>query len=166
MLSKSLQNDLNNQLKDEFFASHFYVALAAYCDSKELPGMAQWFHAQSNEERGHAMKIYTFLVEKDQPVTIHGIDTPQIVYKSIHDAFLEAASHEAKVTKQLYKIMDRAVKEKEHSTVSFLKWFIDEQVEEESLFRVTLKSLKRVGNDGPGLLYLDREMGKRTSIRK
>ena len=161
MVSKELVNSLNEQLTNEFYASHLYLSLSAWAENKEFPGVAHWFRMQSEEEREHAMKICHFISEKGQRIVIQGIDTPPNSFKALIGAFEDAAKNEAKVTMQIYKIMDRALREKEYSTVSFLKWFIDEQVEEESLFRVIINTLKRIGNDGSGLMVFDRELGAR-----
>lgn len=53
-------------------------------------------------------------------------------------------AHEELVTKKIYNIMDIAVAQKEHATISFLNWFVDEQVEEEDNFTTILKKLKDV----------------------
>ena len=61
----------------------------------------------------------------------------------------------------IYNLTDLAVSLKDHATQSFLRWFIDEQVEEEATADGIVQKLKMVGNDKTGLLYLDSELNKR-----
>ncbi|KGX86086.1 hypothetical protein N784_05860 [Pontibacillus litoralis JSM 072002] len=43
-----------------------------------------------------------------------------------------------------------------------MKWFIDEQVEEEASFDSIIQKLKRIMNDSNALFMLDAELAKRT----
>jgi ferritin len=43
----------------------------------------------------------------------------------------------------------------------FLDWFVQEQVEEEKTSGLLAEQLRMVGDDRPGLLMLDRELGQR-----
>jgi ferritin len=54
--------------------------------------------------------------------------------------------------------MDIATDEKEHATISFLKWFIDEQIEEEKTDNSIIKRLDRIGEDKAALYMLDAEL--------
>jgi ferritin len=61
------------------------------------------------------------------------------------------------------KLMDLGIKESDHATASFLKWFVDEQVEEEATADMVIQDLKRIGDSAEGLFILDREMGQRNA---
>ncbi|MCG8500102.1 MAG: ferritin [Firmicutes bacterium] len=161
MLSEKLLKDLNTQIKYEFYAAHLYMAMAAYCDSEDLDGFANFFKMQAEEERFHAMKLYDFVNQMDGRIVMQGLDEPNNDFTSMLDAFQKALAHEQHVTKQIYTLMDRASAEKEHATMSLLKWFIDEQVEEEDMFKNLVKKLERIGDDGTGLYMLDGELAQR-----
>jgi len=60
--------------------------------------------------------------------------------------------------------MDIATEEREHATISFLKWFIDEQVEEMSTVGNIIKKLQRIENDPHALYTLDSELATRTFV--
>ena len=60
--------------------------------------------------------------------------------------------------------MNIATDEKEHATMSFLKWFIDEQVEEEDNFTTILKKVKRCVDNPHALYMLDDEMAQRVYV--
>ena len=57
MLSKSLENAINDQVTFEFYSSYTYLAMAAYCESVDLSGFANFFRVQAKEEIDHAMKF-------------------------------------------------------------------------------------------------------------
>jgi ferritin len=51
--------------------------------------------------------------------------------------------------------------EKDFATLSFLKWFLDEQVEEEKSVSEMVAKLELVGDNRNGLFHLDKLAGKR-----
>ena len=57
LISKELNDAINEQIGHEFEASHQYLQIAAYFDSKALKGTAKLFTKQSEEEREHGMKF-------------------------------------------------------------------------------------------------------------
>lgn len=162
MLSENLLNELNKQMNHEFFSSNLYLAMAAYCSSESLDGFANFFIVQSEEERFHAMKIYHFINTLGKRATISGYDEPNNKYESILDSFEQAYTHEKSVTKRIYDLSDIALNEREHATINFLKWFIDEQVEEEATFDTIIQKLKRIDKDSNAFFMLDAEFASRT----
>ena len=162
MLSERLLNALNDQLKYEFDSSHLYLSMAAYCASQDFDGFAHFFRIQAEEERFHAMKFFDFIHAKGSNVVIKGVEEPSMQYDSILDAFEIAYEHEKSVTKRVYNLMDIATEEREHATISFLRWFVDEQVEEEASFDMIKKKIKRIKDDTNALYMLDDELGNRT----
>lgn len=162
MLSEKLLNEINKQIKYEFYSAHFYLAMAAYCDAEDLEGFANFFKVQAEEEKFHAMKLYDFVNQMGARVKLYGLEEPNNEFSSVLDAFQKSLEHEKFVTKRIYTLMDLATEEKEHATISLLKWFIDEQVEEEDMFSKLIAKLKRIGNDSTGLYMLDDELALRT----
>lgn len=162
MISEKLVNELNEQIKYELFSSHLYLAMAAYCASEDLDGFANFFKAQAEEEKFHAMKFFDYIIERGHRTRLTALDAPENDYDSILDAFKKSYEHEQFVTKRIYKLMDLASDEREHATISFLKWFIDEQVEEESMFSALVAKLERIGDNPNALYMLDSELAKRT----
>jgi ferritin len=162
MISDSLMDSLNQQMNYEFFSSNLYLAMGAYCSAENYDGFANFFLVQAEEERFHAMKIFKFLNTLGRRVTISGLDTPNNEYNSVLNAFEQAYEHEREVTKRIYDLSDDALNEREHATIHFLKWFIDEQVEEEATFDSIIQKLKRIDNDSNAFFMLDTELGKRT----
>lgn len=164
MLSQKLINEINDQINYEFYSAHIYTAMAAYCSSQNLDGFANFFKVQVEEERFHAMKFYDYLNNMGGCVKLTGMDTPQNDYDSVLSVFKAALEHEKKVTSRIYHLMDTAIEEREHATMSFLKWFIDEQVEEESNFSNIIIKLQRIGMDTNALYLVDGELAQRQFI--
>ena len=158
MLSEKLTDKLNEQIKNELYSGHLYLSMAAYCASIDLDGFTNFFVVQEQEERFHAMKFFHYIIEQDKDVKIYGLDQPQIEFKSLENVIDAAWKHEQKVTKLLYEIMEIAIAEKDYATQNFLKWFIDEQVEEEAGMLNLLKKIRLVGEKGHGIYMLDKEL--------
>ncbi len=161
MLSESILQALNKQITYEFSASHTYMAMSAYFESLNLPGFAHWFRVQSEEERGHALRIFDYVNDRGGRVTLGAIPEPQSEYGSPLDAVEHALAHERNVTASINAIYAQAVQENDYATQSMLRWFVDEQVEEEKSADQIIQHLKLIGGDGTGLLMLDRELAGR-----
>ncbi len=162
MLSDKLQGELNEQIKYEFFSANYYLAMAAYCAAEGFNGFANFFIVQAEEERFHAMKFFNFINEMDGRALMKAMDEPKNEYSSLEEIFTLAFKHEKFVTGRIYSLMDLAIEEKEHATISFLRWFVDEQVEEEASMSDLLNKVKRLGEKGEGIYMLDKELSQRT----
>lgn len=161
MLSEKLVKVLNEQIKFEMYSENLYLAMAAYCASEDLAGFSNFFRVQAEEEKFHAMKFFDYIIEMNGRAEISPIEQPANTYSSVLDVFKKAYEHEQLVTKRVYGLMDAAVDEREHATISFLKWFVDEQIEEESTFSNLVKKLERIGEEGHGIYMMDDELAKR-----
>jgi ferritin len=161
MISDKLLAELNEQIKYEFYSSHLYLSMAAYCYDNDLDGFANFFTVQAEEEKFHAMKFFNFVNDMDKKVEIKGFENPPVDFKDIVDVFHYSLDHEKFVTSRIYLLMDIATEEREHATISMLKWFIDEQVEEEANFKSYLQKLKRANGDVGVLYSIDDEMSTR-----
>lgn len=162
MLSEKLLEELNKQIKYELESAHYYVAMEAYFDSNGLSGFANFFKVQAEEERFHAQKFYDFVYEMDADVEITALELVGKDFDSHVDVFKKALKHEKFVTSRIYELMEIAEEEKEYATQSMLKWFIDEQVEEENSMKDMIIKLERVKESGNGLYMLDKELAGRT----
>jgi len=138
------------------------MAMAAHCASESLDGFANFFLVQAEEERFHAMKFFNFINDIGHRATIKGMESPSNEFTSMLDVFEKGLLHEKKVTKQIYSLADIALNEREHATMAFLKWFIDEQVEEEANFDTIIQKLKRIENDSNAFYMLDAEFAGRS----
>ena len=161
MLSKTVQDAMNEQIKNEFYSAYQYLAMAAYCESVNLPGFAQWMRTQSQEETEHAMKFYDFILDRNGRVVLQAIEGPVIEFGSPLEVFEQALEQEQKVTAMINDLYGLAVKESDYASQAFLQWFVTEQVEEEKNVRDVLETLNMVGDESESLFLLDRELGQR-----
>jgi len=162
MLSEKLLTKLNEQITHEFYSAHYYLAMAAYFMKEDLDGFANFFIVQAEEERFHAMKFFHFINDQGAEAVITGFKDPRRDFKSAEEIFSLALEHEKLVSSLINDLMETAQQEKHYPSISFLQWFIDEQVEEEASMSKLLGKIKRVGEKGHGILMLDKELGART----
>ncbi len=163
MLSKTLQNAINEQMKHEIDSAYLYLAMSAYCESKTLPGIATWLRIQWQEELSHAMKLFAYVNARGGRAILKAIDAPPMDYDSPREIFKQVLKHEQKVTGMINKLYETAVKEGDHATQIELQWFITEQVEEEKNATDILHMLDLVGDSGFSLMMLDRQLGARAA---
>lgn len=166
MMSKTMQDAFNEQMKHEFYSSYLYLSMSAYCDSANLPGLSQWMRAQAQEEVKHAMKILDHLLDRGGRVELRQIDRPPAEFASAREVFEQAHHHEQQVTASINGVYGLAVDERDFASRVFLDWFVQEQVEEEKTSGLLAEQLRMVADDRPGLLMLDRELGQRRTGRE
>jgi len=162
MISKKIQDALNDQVAYEYYSAHIYLSMSAYLESIDLPGLANWMRIQYQEEVFHAEKLFDYIIERDGRAVLTNWEAPPTEWKSPLDAFAGALAHEQKVTARFNNHMDLAIAEKDHASQIFLQWFVNEQVEEESTVKTIIQQLKMLGDSKAGLFQLDRELGQRT----
>lgn len=90
------------------------------------------------------------------------IGNPTSQFDSPLDVFKQVLEHEKEVTSLINGLYELAIELKDYATQSMLKWFIDEQVEEEDSAATIVDKVKMAGDNGPGLFMLDKELGGRT----
>jgi ferritin len=161
MLNQSVQNAMNEQIKNELYSAYFYLAMAAYFESKNFGGFAHWMEMQAKEEQSHAMKLYGFVNERGGRVELQAIDQPPMDFESPLAVFEKVLSHEQLVTSMIHDLYALAVKENDYASQVFLQWFVSEQVEEEANATEIVEQLKMVGDRGHALLMMDRALGHR-----
>jgi ferritin len=161
MISKAMQDAINEQINKELYSSYLYLSMAAHFENQNLSGFAKWMHVQEGEEREHAMKLYAFLVDRGGRVLLKPIAGPETEWKTSLDLFKQVASHEAAVTASINALYEVALKEKDYAAQVMLQWFINEQVEEEKNAGEIVQQLELIDARGTAALMLDHRLGKR-----
>jgi ferritin len=161
MLSKKMEKALNDQVNAEMFAGYLYQSISAYYNSIDLPGFANWYYVQAREEFTHALRIYNYMFERGGTVKLLALKAPKTTWKDPSGPLKDVLAHEEMVTGLINKLVDMAQKEKDHATINFLQWFVEEQVEEEENAHNNINRMKLAGKAGQGLFMLDKEMGAR-----
>jgi ferritin len=164
MINEKIQDAFNDQLNAELYSSYLYLAMAAYFQSLNLEGFANWMRCQAQEEIVHAMKFYNFINERAGRVLLSAIEGPPASWDSPLAAFEDAYRHEEKISGLINTLVDLAIQEKDHAANAFLQWFVNEQVEEESSVDAVVHQLKLAGDQGSGLFMIDRELATRVFV--
>jgi ferritin len=162
MLTKTMQAALNKQINAEAYSSYLYLSMAAWCETKNLKGSAQWMKAQQEEEWFHVMKFFDFVNDRSGEVKLGAVDAPPTQWESVLDLFTAALEHEKKVSAMINDLVVLARQENDFATENFLQWFVAEQVEEEASVDEIVNKLNLAGAEGAGLFMIDQELGTRT----
>jgi ferritin len=166
MISNILEKELNKQLNAELYSAYLYLSMAAYLAQSNLNGFSNWMSIQFQEEQAHAMKLFKYILARGGKVSLEKIEKPKHEWKDIIDVFEHVHKHERGITSLINGLVDTAINEKDHATVTLLQWYVTEQVEEEANVADLLTQLKLIDGKGAGLFMLDREAKQRvfTSI--
>ncbi|APF41270.1 ferritin [Neomicrococcus aestuarii] len=162
-LTGELETAFNKQVTLEMQASIVYRQLAIDMDVIDLPGIAQWLRAQSEEEIIHCEKFVKHMTDRDAHPTFEAIPAVSSRANTVLEAFEAALAHEKKVSEAIRELYRTAQSAADVDSLPMLYWFISEQVEEESTISEIVGRVKLISDDGPGLLRLDAELGQRVA---
>jgi len=158
MLTKKMEDICNRQIEREGYSSNLYLAMASWAETNGLAGIAQWLYAQAEEERMHMLKFFKFMNERGAKAIVPEFRKPDSEYAGVEELFNEVLKHEQYITASINEIVDLAIELKDHATNSFLKWFVDEQLEEEASVQAVIDKLKILGKHN--LYMFDRDIMK------
>jgi len=149
---------LNDQIKYEANASMHYMAMASWSDTKGYNGIAEFFYAQSEEERVHMIKLVKFVNERGGKVIIPAIEKPKENYTSLNELFADFLKSEMFVTEQINHVIYECLNKKDYNVHNFMQWYVTEQLEEEAVARTLLDKLNIIGDDKSGHYMFDRDI--------
>lgn len=161
MIAKKMEEALNGQVNAEFYSAYLYLSMAAYFESQNLTGFANWMRVQAQEEQFHAMKLYNHIIERNGTIALGPIDAPPADWPSPLAVIEATLKHEQKVTGLINDLMFLARQEKDNASEMFLQWYVHEQVEEENNVGTVLGQLKLIKDAPQALFMLDKEMAQR-----
>lgn len=164
MLQKRIEEALNSQINAEMWSAYLYLSMSLHFENVGRSGIANWFKIQFQEEQAHALALMDYLNARDGKVILTPIAEVPNTWDSPKSAFEATLEHEKKVSKMIHDLYALAEEEKDFATRQKLNTFVAEQVEEEENVRKIIDDLTLVGNDGTGLLQIDRELGSRTFV--
>ncbi len=164
MLKTKMNEVFNKQINEEFYSAYLYLAMSVYFEDRNLPGFANWMRIQFQEEQFHALKMFDFVHERGGNVTLQGIEKPEIAFDDIVAVFEETLKHERHITSCIEAMMTQAIELKDYASENFLRWYIDEQVEEEASVEEIVNQLKLIDGRGEALLMFDRQFATRKFV--
>ena len=162
MLKKKIEEALNAQINAEMWSAYLYLSMAAYCHAQGQPGMGKWFQVQFKEEQDHAKIPFNYVISRNGKVDLRPIEAVPTEWKSVVEVFENSLRHEQSITESINKLFALTSAENDYATQSMLKWFIDEQVEEEENVKTIIDNLKMIKDNGYGIYMLDKELGARS----
>ncbi len=162
MLNRKIVEALNQQINHEFASSYLYLAMAAHCEAESLPGMAHWMKRQAAEEQAHGMRLFEHICDRGGRVALAALAQPPTEFGAPLELFEQVLAHERKVTTAIHSLYELALEEKDYPTQVMLQWFVNEQVEEEKNASLIVEQLKATPAGSSAVLYLDRQLAKRT----
>ena len=131
MISEKINNALNQQINKEFYSSYLYLSISAYLRESGLLGFARWTKMQAKEELLHGEKIFDFLIDRKGTVHLDKIEKPELNFETPLELFEFIYEHEQSITQAIMCVAQQAEEECDRTTLMFIDWYINEQVEEE-----------------------------------
>lgn len=153
MVSSDVVKMLNEQIAKEMYAANLYLSMSSWCYENSFDGAGLFLFQHAGEENDHAKRLITYLNETDSKVQISQIKAPESDFKGLLDVFEKTYAHEQKITQSINDLVDFTLQKKDYPTFNFLQWYVNEQHEEEALFRGIVDKIKLIGlkDDGPYL---------------
>jgi ferritin len=160
MLSKNVQDALNDQINAELGSAYLYLSMSAWFEAENLQGSGKWMRRQAREEVAHAMRLFDFVNDCNGRVTLKAVEGPQADFKSVLAVWETTLKQEEGVTARIHALCSLALKEDDFRTQGMLQWFVNEQIEEEKTATTILEQVKRIGPSSSAIFFLDRHLGK------
>ncbi len=160
-LSESIEQALIAQCTREAHAAQTFLSYGSWAEVYGLPGVADFFLKHAHEERNHMMKILKYINTRGGKCVVKEIPAPPADPANPRELFEKAVQHEYENSDAINKIVTQAFEEKDWATFNFMQWFVQEQVEEETLVMDLLTKYEMAGKLDEDYLYdLDRDINK------
>jgi len=161
MLSQKIVDRTNLQIEREIYSAYLYMAMSATMTDSGYLGVAKWLMTQYHEEMFHAMKLFAYLQDRGASPVVPKIDMPVVKAATVKGIFEATLEHEQFVTASIRELLELALAEKDYATENLLRWYVDEQIEEEKNATEILQKLELMGDGKQGLYMLNMELGTR-----
>lgn len=159
-LTEEIELALNEQIKREAHSSAVYLAMGSWCDQHGFECSANFFYTQAEEERGHMLKIFKYVLDLGgNAVSPEVTGVPQD-FDSFRGVFEQTLEQEIAITQSINRIVGKCYQLQDFTTAGFLQWFLQEQIEEEYIARRALELFDTIGEDGVGRYMIDKNIAK------
>lgn len=155
MLSDKILKLLNDQIKIEAESSQLYLAMYSWAMKFGLEGVAKFMLDQSDEERKHMLKIFSYICDQGEIAKVPQLDAPAVDFVGIQEVFTNSFEHETFVTSRINDLVIAATAEKDITTAVFLNWFVIEQIEEEATVKRILEKIKWIKGSASAMFMVD-----------
>ncbi|MFC6011725.1 ferritin [Nocardia lasii] len=137
---------LRAQVRAGLTTAHQYLAAAVYFDASDLPELAAHTYACSSANHGHAMRMVQYLLDRDAPITIGGLDPVRSEFDSPRAAIAFLLDREKGSTAQISGLAAAARATDDFLGEQFMQWFLAEQVDDVAGMTTLLTVLDRQDN--------------------
>jgi ferritin len=161
VISSIINEILNEQINKEFYSGYLYLSMSAHLKELGLNGFSSWTKIQAKEEVEHGLKIFDYLINCNSFVTLKQIKTPDFEFRGVTSIFERIYEHEKSITSSIMSVAKKAEEECDRTTLNFVDWFIEEQIEEEDAVQNIIKRLELFGDNKVALYLMDKELGER-----
>lgn len=158
MLSNTIQQAINKQIKVEADSSQIYLAMASWAEVQGFEGISAFMYKQSDEERMHMLKLVKYANQRGGEAKIPNVIEPVLDCSSFKALFTQLFEHEVMVSQSINELVHISLQEQDYATHNFLQWYVSEQIEEEATARTILDKINLIGDDKGGLYLFDNDM--------
>jgi ferritin len=159
-LQEEVESMLNEQMKREAHSSSVYLAMGSWCDRHGFDNSAGYFYKQAEEERAHMLKIFKYITDLGGRALSPEVSNVPQDFESFRSVFEQALEQEISITQSINKVVAKCHKVQDFTTVAFLQWFLQEQIEEEYVARRGLELFEVIGEEGVGQYMIDQQIAK------
>ncbi len=159
MISKKLQDALNEQIVAEIYSANLYLSMSFYMEKEGFEGFSTWMKKQSAEEMDHAYQMASFIIKRGGEAVVNQIPAVKQKWTTPLEAFEDTYKHECRVSQLIDKLLELAISEHDNASQDFLWQFVREQVEEEATASGIVDRIKRMGDTA--IFNLDQQYGSR-----
>lgn len=160
-ISDKMEKLLNKQMTTEAYQAQVYLSYASWAEVNSFAGIANFLYGHMHEEREHMFKILKYINDRGGEAKIEAIKAPPANPKNLGDCLQKILGHEIDNSKKIDEIVNLAHEEKDWPTFNFGQWFVQEQIEEETLINgiIDKYNLASTEVDGNTSLYeMDRDL--------
>ncbi|WP_185865853.1 ferritin [Blattabacterium cuenoti] len=158
MFSEKIQIGLTKQLNRESESSQLYLSMASWVEKKGFEGISEFLYDHSHEERMHMLKLIRYINKRGGSAILDNIFIRKKTYGSLKELFQILFEHEKKISNEINILVELSLQEKDYFTYNFLQWYVEEQMEEETLSKMILDKIELVGEDKVGLYLFDKDI--------
>ena len=137
---------LRDQVRAGLTAAQQYLAAAVYFDAQDLPELAGQTYVRSTSNHGHAMRMVQYLLDRDVPISIGGLDEVRSEFDSPRAAIAFLIDRVRITTTQISALAAAARDSNDFLSEQFMQWFLAEQVDDVAAMSTLLTVLDRQDN--------------------
>ncbi len=154
-LSDALEERMQFHIGFEENSSRIYRDMAEWLEYNGWFNASKLYHKYADEEMVHAKKFYGFLQDRDCMPKTPTVEAQPGKYTSIEDIAKKSYEHEIAVSNELTKTASMAIKEGCITSLTFVQWFINEQIEEEAKTKQVLDRIDMLKETNAPLYHLE-----------